>query len=500
MSSSTSGSKVWRQRPDSPSLGLSPQEKRELVALLAERARRLEQNLLKQYQPYPKQLEFHAAGLTHRERLLMAANQVGKTVAGGSEVAMHLTGRYPDWWVGRRWNRPVVGWAAGVTNESTRDNPQRILMGRLGLQGTGAIPGECILDTTSARGTPGLLDTVWIRHATGGMSVFQFKSYERGREKWQGETLDFVWYDEEPPEDIYSEGLTRTNATGGMTLVTFTPLLGISTVVKRFLMPEQGDVAAEQRHVTMMTIDDAEHYSPQERAIIAASYEEHEREARTKGVPALGEGRVFPVSEESIAIDPLPIPVHWARICGIDFGWDHPAAAAWLAWDRDADVVYVYDGWRQSRATPAVHAAAILARGAWIPVAWPADGLDTRAGEGVAFKEQYVTAGCNMLPEFAQMDLPDLTEQHTVTMRTSVEASVIEMLQRMQTGRWKVFRHLRPWFEEFGLYHRKDGKIVKLIDDLLCASRYAHMMLRFAKPQPRYKGGAAAPKKSWRTV
>jgi phage terminase large subunit-like protein len=79
------------------------------------------------------------------------------------------------------------------------------------------------------------LDHVVVRHQAGGQSVLAFKAYEKGREKWQGETLDLVWFDEEPPLDIYIEGLTRTNATGGIVMITFTPLLGMSAVVRMFL-------------------------------------------------------------------------------------------------------------------------------------------------------------------------------------------------------------------------------------------------------------------------
>lgn len=172
----------------------------------------------------------------------MAGNQLGKTWAGGSEWAIHMTGLYPDWWVGKRFPGPVKFWAAGVTAESTRDNPQRILLGSPQKQeewGTGTIPAARILDTTSARGTPDAVDSIVVEHVSGGKSTVVFKAFEKGRAKWQGETLDGVWFDEEPPLDIYTEGLTRTNATDGMTIVTFTPLLGMSEVVRMFLSEEQ---------------------------------------------------------------------------------------------------------------------------------------------------------------------------------------------------------------------------------------------------------------------
>ena len=217
-----------------------------LKLLEQETERRLSRQRLKSYLPYTKQREFHAAGRDHSERLFMAGNQLGKTIAGGAEWAMHLTGRYPDWWPGATFSKPVRMWAAGVTGESTRDNPQRILIGPPESEekwGTGYVPAECLLDHSRAMGVPNLLDNVVIKWGGGGdvqagESYLSFKAYEKGREKWQGPTLDGVWFDEECPLDIYTEGLTRTNRgqRGQFVVMTFTPLKGLSNVVSMFLL------------------------------------------------------------------------------------------------------------------------------------------------------------------------------------------------------------------------------------------------------------------------
>ena len=218
-----------------------------------ELALRRERNRLAFYRPYPKQALFHANGAVHNERLLMAGNQVGKTLAGAMEWAMHLTGRYPTWWKGHEFKGPVRMWAAGVTAESTRDNPQRVLVSlpqQRQRWGTGTIPFDALKATTLARGVADSVDSVVVKWGGGGdvqqqESVLSFKSYEQGREKWQGETLDGVWFDEEPPLDIYSEGKTRTNALSGIVIVTFTPLKGMSDVVRLFLT--DADVAAMRK-------------------------------------------------------------------------------------------------------------------------------------------------------------------------------------------------------------------------------------------------------------
>lgn len=205
---------------------------------MAEADRRRASTKLTRYRPYAKQRDFHTAGALHRERLFMAGNQLGKTYSGAAEAAIHLTGNYPDWWQGRRFTKPVRGWAGSETNEVTRDGAQRLMVGEPKDEaqwGTGLIPKAALIDWTRRQGVPDALDGVMVRHASGGISILGFKSYDMGRTKWQGETLDFVWFDEEPPSDIYFEGLTRTNATAGMVYLTFTPLKGMSDVVHQFI-------------------------------------------------------------------------------------------------------------------------------------------------------------------------------------------------------------------------------------------------------------------------
>jgi phage terminase large subunit-like protein len=443
------------------------------MALQKELETRRSHNKLSEYRAYIKQAEFHAAGRTHRERLLIAGNQLGKTWSAGFESAMHLTGRYPDDWGGRVFEKPVVGWAAGVTSEATRDTVQRVMCGRINAIGTGSIPKDAIKDKSMKRGVADAIDTVVVVFGGGGdvqagESLIGFKSYDQGREKFQGETLDFFWPDEEPPEDIYMEGLTRTNATGGIVYMTFTPLQGMSTVVKRFLMDKPAGT-----HVTTMTIGDAEHYTDEQRAAIIASYPAHERDARTKGVPSLGSGRIFAIDEESIKVAAFPIPSHWAQLGGIDFGWDHPSAGVRVAWDRDNDDFYVTACHRQKEQTPILFAHSLKEWPKWLPYSWPHDGLQHDKGSGEELAKQYKGAGLAMMPNRATF--PDGGN--------GVEAGLQDMLQRMQLKKFKVFSHLSDWFEEFRMYHRKDGKVVKEADDLMAATRYAYMMRRYGLSQ-----------------
>lgn len=440
----------------------------ELVGILSELDRRQREQKLLYYQPYPKQSDFHGGGSDYRERMLSAGNQLGKTMCGSMEMAMHLTGRYPEWWRGRRFPLPIRAWAGGVTSSSTRDTVQKLLLGPMDEIGTGAIPKDCIVNPRPARNIADAIDTVSIKHTAGGYSVLGFKSYEQGRKKWQGETLHVVWLDEEAPMEIYMEALARITSTRGTIYTTFTPLMGMTELAMRFFTEQHPD-----RILVQMTIEDAHHIAAEERQTIIDGYLDYEREARVNGVPVLGSGRIYPVSESVIKTPAIPIPKHWPRIAAMDFGWEHPTAIVWMAIDMDTDTVYVYDCYAEPKQTPIMHAAVIRAKGSWIPMAWPQDGLQHEKSGGPPIAELYREHGINMLYE------PACYEDGS----RSVEAGITDILQRMMTYRFKVFDHLNAWFDEFRIYHRREGHIVKIRDDIMDATRYGVMSLRHAAKQ-----------------
>lgn len=470
---------------------LSIQEKRQLLDLVRRYDYAKSRNRLDYYDPNPKQLEFHDLGgnLAIRERALIAANQVGKSVSAAAEVALHTTGRYPPWWQGRVIDQANSWWAGGLTSLTVRDTVQKQLLGPPASPdewGTGWIPASCIIDVKRAtHGVRDAVDTILIRHEpTGGTSTIGFKSYEQGRDKWQGPTLNGgVWFDEEPEDTgLYTEGLTRTNVglygVSAMVISTFTPLLGMTRIVTKFMVEKPLGTGFVQ-----MTLDDALHYTAQQRAQIIASYPPNEREARAKGIPFMGSGLIFPFHKQLFAEGVIQIPRTWARLAAMDFGYEHPTAVVWLAWDRDTDVVHVYDAYRVSREMPVVHASAIKSRGEWIPVVWPHDG-ENETSAGPALAKQYEGHGVNMLPHRATWPDRVSDKGEVVSGGNSREAGIVEIYDRIRTGRLKVASHLNDVFEEFGMYHRKDGRIVDKVDDLICAIRYGLMMLRYAEMPP----------------
>src|SRR5215467_3092620 len=154
-----------------------------LKKLETERSRRLTEDRLRYYTPYPKQAEFHAAGASYRERLLMAANQVGKTFAAAMELAAHACGQYPPGWQGYRFDRAIRAWAAGETAEVVRATIQLLLLGEPGQHGTGCIPKSALLEVVPARGTAELADIICVRYVSGDVSSISLRASPQGPER-----------------------------------------------------------------------------------------------------------------------------------------------------------------------------------------------------------------------------------------------------------------------------------------------------------------------------
>ena len=452
-------------------------------------------NALEYYAPYEFQKCFHHAeggevyhtgkfntkgGKLARIRALQAGNKVGKTLSAGHEAAFHLTGLYPDWWQGWRLNYPNKGTVCGVINDKTRDVCQAELFGEPGMPdsfGTGAIPKHLIGEVTRKPGVPNAYDSVNIKHVSGGWSKVFFGAYAQDIMSLMATRMDWTWGDEEPPVEVHSQFMRSILATKGFLFYSFTPEKGMTNLVYNF----QEDLK-DNMSVVHATWDDAGHFDdPEYRKEVEESFPEHEREMRRKGIPMMGSGLIWPVKEEDIRIKARQLPRHWPRLCAVDFGSDHPFAAVWSAWDRDTDTIYIYDCFRESRNTIATNASALKSRGAWIPVVWPHDMNQEDPRSSKTYAKLFQEEGCNMRPDhFTNPPLPGQTKGDI-----GVEAGIQAIYDRMKMGTFKVFDHLDLWFNEFRSYHRgTDGKIVKLRDDLMAATRYNAMSIRYAYTEP----------------
>lgn len=459
----------------------------QLEELVAEKRERERFSRLRYFKPYPWQSKLLGASREHRQSLLMAANRVGKTLCGGVNTAFHATGLYPDWWEGHRWPHPVTIWVAGVSSESTRDIVQRELLGAPEdphARGSGWVPRDCIGETTRKPQVPNALQTCLVAHHDedgqfDGWSTIVFKAYEQGEAKFMGASVHEIWLDEQPPDGLFTQCITRTANTGGNVTMTFTPEDGVTPVVAQFTKDRKPG-----QFLMGATWADAPHLTEEVKQQLLAVYGEHEREMRTKGIPIFGSGPVFAVPESELAVDPFEMPDYWPMVAGLDFGWDHPTAVVWLRWDRDSDTIYVVDEYRKRSETVAYHATALLSR-EQCPVVWPHDGLKHEIGSGVSMADQYRMHGVNML---ATHFTNPLAPGDPGKGNYKIEPGINAMHERMQTGRFKVFKTCTGWFEEYRMYHREDGKIVALDDDLMSATRYAAQSLRYAEPPSRARG------------
>ena len=458
----------------------------ELALLLEEQARRQSRRTLDTLFPdtgplrrdlYPKHLEFFRAGGRCRQRLFLAANRVGKTRGACYEDALHLTGQYPAWWEGKRFRHPVKMWVCGTTDEKVKETVQEELLGPVGAWGTGLIPGDSILGTDKASGaTKDLVDTVRVRHGTGGTSTLVFKSYKQGRTAFEGTLQHVIHGDEEMPADIKTECLLRTTDTSGtgqgngLLLLTFTPLLGLCETVLSFL-PDGQLPTGEQTgstYVVNATWDDVPHLDEATKAELRKAIPPYQLDARTRGLPVLGAGAIYPVDELSFLVDDFPLPPHWKRAYGLDVGWQR-TAAIWGAYDPESDCWTLFHEHYVGQQEPTLHAAAIRAPGAWVAGVIDPAARGRGQVDGEALLDLYTDLGLHLEPA-----------------ENAVEAGLYAVWERLSTGRLKVFRSLSNWRKEQRIYHRDDkGHVVKRDDHLMDATRYLIMSGQaVAKPVP----------------
>lgn len=415
---------------------------------------------------YLRTMEFFAGGATHKERLYCAGNRVGKTDSGAYEMTCHLTGLYPEWWVGKRFKEPIEAWASGTTGETTRDIIQTKLVGPWkgagglddlsGAPYLGMIPRHLVVNTSRRpHALPGAIESIWVRHASGGVSQLGLKAYQQGRESYEGTSKHVVWNDEEPPGDIYTEGLFRTLTTKGIVYTTFTPLQGMSEVVSAFF--EASEEAKRSKLVIQAGWDDVPHLDANEKALLMASTPPYQRDARTKGVPTLGAGAIYGIEEEAITVADFPLPKHWKRCWGGDAGGGaKPTAAIWLARDPESMTVYLYSTYKRESPEIAVHLDGIKARGSWIPGVMDAAALIVSRDDAEQLVNAYRRGGLTI-------SLPD----------KAVESGIQAVWELMSAGLFKVFKSQDAWFKEFRKYHRDaKGRVVKVDDHLMDATRY----------------------------
>jgi phage terminase large subunit-like protein len=468
---------------------------REALALLEEWERRESTRLFPDFGPlrrelYPKHLQFFKLGATKPIRGFIAANRVGKTTAACLELSFHLTGEYPHWWEGKRFDGPIEAWAASIDWKDIREGIQAKLFGKETDIGSGIIPSWAIdpKQITYVGNTNGAIDKALIRHKSGGWSELQFKTYKAGRDTFQAVSRHVILLDEDPIHfGIFSECVTRTATVDGIVMLSFTSIRGVTPLVMKFL-PELGkppeidgeevesegdDIDAGFLAAVICGWDDVPHLPEKMRKVLLSAYNEQEKKVRTTGWPGLSAGMVYPVEESEFVVQPFAIPKHWPRVCGLDPGWNR-TAAVWLAIDPDTDTAYVTSEHYRSKVAPEVHARGILARGDWIPVV--SDNAKDLKGNSI-------------IDEYKALGLKKIVPAK----KSGKDVRLMQTHSRLSSGRLKVFSTCPWWLWEFRQYRTNEsGEIASDHDHLMNATEYAvesgiPIAEVFTPPPPRKK-------------
>ena len=423
---------------------------------------------------YAKHTECFAAGKMAAFRCVLGSNRSGKSEGiGAYETALHLTGDYPAWWVGHRFNRPIRALCVASDTDQLRKSVQRKLFGKD--WGTGMIRAH-LLPREEARvwgGTAGVILFAKVRHKSGGFSELSFGTYEQGREAFEAFELDWAWEDEEPPQEIHNEIMVRTMKSEQLDIIesdsrviyTYTPLKGMTELTI--------DVLARQAandpnvHVTNITWDDVPHLSESAKALLLSNTPKYLRDVRSKGIPAAGEGRIYQFAEEDIKCDPVigGIPKHWKWVAGFDVGF-YNTAAVFFAIDPDLDVWYAVseycDGGMDENSGQVIdhtiHATRLIQRSKALSgfvMPFVGDCAELEKSNGKSYQKLYAECGLTI-------KLPD----------KSVFAGLASVQTRLAAGTLKIYSTCTGLLKEISQYSQDKGKPIKVNDHRVDSVRY----------------------------
>jgi phage terminase large subunit-like protein len=413
------------------------------------------------------------------------SHNTGKTYSAGFEMTCHLTGQYPDWWKGKRFYSPIKAWCVAVTYKQLREVMQLELLGDINQSlGTGMIPKELIVDHSMALGVSDVVDQIWVRHASGGVSVLGCMVNQSGREAFQGPSKDVIWLDEECDHDVFTECRLRTMTVKGIILVTFTPLKGLTSLAKWLLNEEDSSVVRR----IIIGWDDVPHLSEEDKRQMCVGLLPHEIEARRSGLPTMASGLIYPFMAKDILVRPFEIDSHWPGITGLDVATAGITAGAWLRYDRSSKTTYLVDCHRQQRQPTSVHASAIKRKFGNYPIRIdPSANRTERDGE-------------NIIKEYREEFGDDWEIKNA---KNAVYFGINRLYNAMSEGRFKVFSNQRDWISEWQEYiwdpdkttSEGEPKPRKINDHLMDATRYGYIDLNEARPLKQ--GSIIRPTNKW---
>lgn len=444
------------------------------------------------YRPYPVFQDFHQLGNEASIRLLLAANRIGKTYSCLAEFAMHATATYPDDWKGYRYKKKnLTMWVGGITGFEAEDLSRRLFEGS---SNDPAFIHESLVVYTNRKER-----RYKINNGNGGITNIAIKTYG-GREQqnelstWKAAKVDCILLDEQPTISVFSECCMRIMNTSpddhGMIIIAATCtqftqfVLGFTQRIERSEIDKNGQKVIEEKQVNVGSgeikdgkvfllagWDDAQHLDEKQKKNMLANMLPAEIEARTKGMPSIGSGMVYPVLEELITCEAFDIPDHYARIIGMDFGWSDPTALIFGALDRDTGVLYITFEYSMSGKTPDSHLADLQTMNLadslwWSPVMGDPAGQASSQKDGESLFNIYKEKGLNL----RKAD-------------NARSAGILTCLQMMLDGKLKIFKSRCPkLLNEIRTYaYDSKGRIVDGNDHLLDAMRYMIMGIGYAE-------------------
>jgi len=456
---------------------LTQEQAKAMMIAVDKTAEDMQFNAIKWFRPFPYQTKFFKTGKDYTRRGMLAANRSGKTIASAYEIAYHLTGMYPEGWEGKVWDKPIIAMATGESWEQVAKTLQSKILGCDDIKqayklGSGSVPRNCI-DNKSIRSDGQNVLSIEIWHVSGGKSKLYFSNYTQQVRHLQGFELDMVLLDEQPPDDIFSELVTRTAARQGQVICSFTPLKGLSGLVRKFWDNIEGycHVRVTWADVPFVNEWGEDFFSQKERDQLSRDYMPWERECRINGIPLVGKGVVFPILEwptyKSIDFD-LQKNDKLERLISFDLGIKNdPTVISYFFRDPVEETIYLHRQVTIAKGeTPDEYVHYLLDKESKaVPIALPHDAVQagrytlTEQSVREVFEDNY---GLNCIPG-AILNPPN--DQGKITNFKSYGINIMRL--GMERGSFKINESCTAFLDEARNYAIDDqGKFIGTDDHL----------------------------------